>query len=165
MRHISTQYLWIQEKTRNNAFDVAKIPGADNPSDILTKNVPADVLQKHLYGMNMLLHEDRARTAPRLAHVSIPGDPQGSPEDEWLEHGAEWVTRVHELPRTQLFTPGRVAGAPPTSVLTPARITRGRYVDNRETFCRVDSWKQRNSAHLDLGRPWTGVTTFIMRTC
>ena len=164
MRHVATQFLWIQEKTRRNAFDVAKIPGEDNPADILTKNVPADILQRHLVGMGVQIYSDRASTAPMLSRVSCPGDPQGGPGDEWLEHGTEWITRVHEFPRTELFTPSRVGGAPPGKALTPARITRGKFTDTNESFCRVDSWKQKSSAHRDLGRPWRGATTFIMRS-
>ena len=78
MRHVSTQYLRIQERTRKSAFDVAKIPGEDNPSDILTKNVPAELLKKHMYNMNMTVYEDRAQSAPNL--LKIGGDPREVPE-------------------------------------------------------------------------------------
>ena len=41
--------------------------------------------------------------------------------DEWrLE-----ATRAHHKPRRELFTPLRVAGAPPAKCLTPARLTEG----------------------------------------
>ena len=75
LRHVSTQFLWIQEKTRNEAFDVAKIPGEENPADVLTKNVPADILMRHLESMNVELKDDRAETAPNL--MAIRGDPPG----------------------------------------------------------------------------------------
>ena len=169
MRHVSTQYLWIQEKTRKSAFDVAKIPGEDNPSDILTKNVSAELLKKHMYTMNMTVYEDRAKTAPSL--LRIGGDPQGGPGD-WWESSADkcpevrgmLISRGHDCPRRQLFTPLRVRGAPPARALTSTRITRGRFVDDGEEFHRVDSWRARESAHLDLGRPWTGTTSFIRST-
>ena len=170
MRHVSTQFLWIQEKTRRNIFDVAKIPGEDNPADILTKNVPAELLKKHMYSMNMTTCEDRAESAPNL--LKIGGDPQGGPGDWWEEDTADTrsevrglvLTRGHDSPRRQLFTPLRVRGAPPARALTSTRITRGQFVDSGERFRRVDSWRARESAHYDLGRPWTGTTSFILST-
>ena len=42
LRHVLTQFLWIQEKVRANEFDIAKVAGQDNPADILTKNVAAE---------------------------------------------------------------------------------------------------------------------------
>ena len=34
LRHISTQFLWVQEKVRGNEFDIAKVPGLDNPAAV-----------------------------------------------------------------------------------------------------------------------------------
>ena len=171
LRHISTQFLWIQEKTRNSEFDIAKVPGEDNPADILTKNVPSEILARHLYAMNMIPHVDRAITAPKLAGIKlfnsdVAGDPQGGPTDSWYSEdtsfkGSVGVTRVHERPRTELFTPLRVRGAPPARVLTSTRITSGRFLDNGEDFNFTDSWRARATAHRDLGRPWVGSTTFV----
>ena len=177
MRHVSTQYLWIQEKTRQDIFDIAKIPGDDNPSDILTKNVPAELLHKHMYNMHMAVHGDRAKSAPTLAYVG--GDPQGGPGDHWAEHGRDpetqsaWtaspheghvVMRHHKQPRRELFTPMRVQGAPPARALTSARITRGIFLDTGQEFYRADSWRARDAAHQDLGRAWIGSTTFFANT-
>ena len=71
---------------------------------------------------------------------------------------------MHHQPRVELFTPLRVAGAPPSKSLTPARVTEGRFVDTGEAFRRVDSWTTKSTAHADLGRRWTGTTRFLMRT-
>ena len=171
LRHISTQYLWIQEKTRGNEFDIAKVPGEDNPSDILTKNVPSEILTRHLHAMNMFPYVDRASTAPKLAGIKlfndgVSGDPQGGPNDMWhaVNAGLEnsiTITRVHEKTRTELFTPLRVRGAPPARALTSTRITSGTFIDNGESFTLTDSWRARASAHRDLGRPWVGSTTFV----
>ena len=51
LRHIRVQYLWLQERVREGEVKVLKIPGEDNPADIFTKNVPAEVLRKHLTDM------------------------------------------------------------------------------------------------------------------
>ena len=47
LRHVSTQFLWIQEKVRTDAFDIAKVQGHNNPADNLTKNVLAELIQRH----------------------------------------------------------------------------------------------------------------------
>ena len=58
----------------------------------------------------------------------------------------------------------RVAGATPAKALTPIRITEGRFIDGEE-FKRVDTWTARATAHLVMRAPWTGKTTFVLRTC
>ena len=161
LRHVSTQFLWIQEKTRNDAFDVAKIPGEENPADVLTKNVSADIMMRHLDSMNVELRDDRAKTAPNL--MVMLGDPQGGPGDSWHE-GESQVTRHHERPRRELFTPMRVGGSPPNIALTSTRITRGEYLDDGARFTWTDSWRARATAHRDMGRLWTGTTTFILNS-
>ena len=71
------------------------------------------------------------------------------------------VVRMHQVPRTELFTPLKVPGAPRAAQLTPARITRGRFVDSGEEFQLVDCWTRRDGgAHKHLGRKWVGTTTF-----
>ena len=45
--HVSTQFLWIHEKVRTDTFDIGKVLGHNNPAGILTKNVPAELIQRH----------------------------------------------------------------------------------------------------------------------
>ena len=87
--------------------------------------------------------------------------PRTFPAGAWIVDGEE-VVRVHK-PRRELFTPLRVAGAPPAKGFTPARISQGRYLDSGEKFRRVDTWTARASAHADFGRRWTGRTRFLVR--
>ena len=138
---------------------MAKIPGEDNPADVLTKNVPADILMRHLESMNVELKDDRAAAAPNL--MIIQGDPQGGPGDAW-ELGKAQITRHHERPRRELFTPRRVGGSPPSRALTSTRVTKGRFLDDGTEFAWTDSWRARSTAHQDLGRLWMGTTMFIL---
>ena len=82
-------------------------------------------------------------------------------QDEWLREGAT-VVRHHHKPRLRLFTPLRVAGAPPAKALTGARVTEGSFADGRPFRC-IDQWTSRDRAHLPLGEAWTGKTTFLIR--
>ena len=81
-----------------------------------------------------------------------------------MERGGTQVTRRHERPRRELFTPMRVGGAPPSKVLTSTRVTRGEYLDDGSKFTWVDSWRARATAHRDMARWWTGTTTFIVNS-
>ena len=111
--------------------------------------------------------EDQER---RGGGVEQQGCCQGA-QDEGREEGASgegasWrfckccAVMRHDKPRMELFTPLRVAGAPPAAMLTSVRVTEGRYCDNGDTFRRIDSWRARSTAHLNVGRPWTGYTRF-----
>ncbi|CAE8734515.1 unnamed protein product [Polarella glacialis] len=41
MRHIQTQYLWVQQLIKDKQIIVVKVKGSENPADILTKHLPA----------------------------------------------------------------------------------------------------------------------------
>ena len=51
MRHISTQYLWIQEKVGNKEISVEKVGTNDNPADLLTKHLKLEAVLKHVQAM------------------------------------------------------------------------------------------------------------------
>ena len=69
---------------------------------------------------------------------------------------------MHHKPRCELFTPLRVAAAPPAKSFTLARITESPFVDTGEEFRRIDSWAARATAHADFGRRSTGNTRFLL---
>ena len=161
LRHVSTQFLWIQEKVRTDAFDIAKVPGYNNPADILTKNVSAELIQRHTASLGVRIGVGRAKTAPHLSRIT--GDPEGSRDDTWEETERK-VIRVHQRSRRALFTPLRVRGAPPGKALTPERVTKGKYISNGEDFEITDTWTSRGHAHRQLKDAWTGVTEFHYRS-
>ena len=68
IRHLHVSDLWVQDRLRKGDFKLTKIPGADNPSDILTKHVPRDVLMKHMAFMGLTSEGGRAGSAPTLQH-------------------------------------------------------------------------------------------------
>ena len=41
LRHINVQYLWLQDKVRMKELEVKKVPGQDNPADLMTKYLDA----------------------------------------------------------------------------------------------------------------------------
>ena len=64
--HLATSDLWVQDRLRTKDFDLKKVPGADNPSDILTKHIDHSTLDKHLSGLGLIAEAGRAVSAPKL---------------------------------------------------------------------------------------------------
>ncbi len=143
-------------------LETQKVDGPSNPADLLTKHLGAQDIVRHTESIGYTLHTDRADMAPELSGRSTVSV-DNAPEDEWIEN-TEQVERRHKRPRTSLFTPLRVRGAPTVAALTATRITTGTYIDTGESFRVADNWTCRGTAHRNLTRPWTGTTTFTLRT-
>ena len=170
LRHINVRYLWLQEKVRMKELDVLKVAGTSNPADLMTKNLDAATMWKHLKTLGFYSASGRAELAPRLRsteedpnstqHATTPAAAleqgvQGSPEER-----GNWIEVVHSKPRLALVTPIRVQGVPPARALTAMRITEGVFVGSGEPFRRVDNWTTRKDAHKVLSAAWTGRTWF-----
>ena len=54
VRHLRTQGLWVQEARVTGRLSYKKVLGAKNPADILTKNVPGELLDRHLETLGAL---------------------------------------------------------------------------------------------------------------
>ena len=68
VRHLATADLWIQDRLRKKDFALAKILGADNPSDMLTKHVDRMLLSKHMRTLGLSYEGGRAESAPSIDH-------------------------------------------------------------------------------------------------
>ena len=64
---MDTSLLWIQQKVRNGDLEVDKIPGGDNPADLLTKHLDRATMCKHMSALGLEYEEGRAAPAPKLA--------------------------------------------------------------------------------------------------
>ena len=47
-RHVDVAWLWVQEAVRDKRILIHKIPGIENPADMMTKYIPAGAIEKHL---------------------------------------------------------------------------------------------------------------------
>ena len=82
--------------------------------------------------------------------------------DEWKIQG-EYLIRVHNRPRTALFTPSDIQGSPKLpEELTGHRITRYKWTGTSEVQEAQDDFTGP-TAHLELGTPWTGETLFRLQ--
>ena len=52
-KHIELKHLFIQQLVHNGILSIHKVGTLDNLADILTKNVGADTLRRHLYGVGL----------------------------------------------------------------------------------------------------------------
>ena len=65
IRHLDTRLLWAQELVREKVIEVIKVPGEQNPADLMTKHLGADVISAHLVRLSCWERSGRAKAAPR----------------------------------------------------------------------------------------------------
>ena len=66
IRHLATADLWVQDRIKQGDFKLKRVPGVDNPSDILTKHVDRTILDKHLVTLNLQYEDGRPKSAPSI---------------------------------------------------------------------------------------------------
>ena len=160
-RHIEVQYLWIQQAVAAGKLGVVKVGTDDNPADLMTKHLRAEIASRHLEALRYYVSTGRAASAPSLLRCSSSSD-EGI--DKWRNRAdAEIVEREHHKPRFALFTPMKVAKGPKSAAdVGRWRITIGELA-NGQSFFLVDEWKKAANPHELLSQPWTG-TTFFARS-
>ena len=66
IRHLEVQSLWIQDALRQRRLELLKVPGAENPSDLMTKHQDSGTIEKLMHKMNLGTRGGRAETAPKV---------------------------------------------------------------------------------------------------
>ena len=69
LRHLNVRYLWVQGQVKSERLGLKKVAGADNPADIATKHLNADIMRKHLESLGVRVGGGRARSAPILGSL------------------------------------------------------------------------------------------------
>ena len=64
IRHLDTTDLWIQDVIRSGKIDLSKVPGPENPADILTKYVERKAIESALPRMSLVPTDGRPASAP-----------------------------------------------------------------------------------------------------
>ena len=67
VRHLAVGQLWIQERIQSRAVSLVKVPGPENPADLLTKHQTTKVLEEALRCMSAARTSGRSGAAPALA--------------------------------------------------------------------------------------------------
>lgn len=81
VRHLDTQSLWIQDALRERRLSLHKVPGAENPGDMMTKPLDAKTLEGLMQRVGLVALEGRPGAAPELTKdyggEGAPGEGQG----------------------------------------------------------------------------------------
>ena len=64
VRHLAVADLWIQQKAKEGSVTYEKLDGYHNTSDIMTKPVEADVLNRHMAQMGFEFRDGRHESTP-----------------------------------------------------------------------------------------------------
>ena len=59
VRHLAVGDLWIKQKAKEGDVKYIKLPGKENTSDIMTKAVEAETLNKHMGSLGLEFREGR----------------------------------------------------------------------------------------------------------
>ena len=67
LRHLDTQYLWVQQKVRDGSVELLKVKGEHNPADLFTKHlVGQERITSLLELLNCFYRDGRAEAAPLI---------------------------------------------------------------------------------------------------
>ena len=84
-KHIELKYLWVQDEVKRGKLELKKVGTHFNPSDVLTKYVPASVLGQHLPRLNIFKVNSQRSTksvpssVKQVQYLSRPQPPSTSP--------------------------------------------------------------------------------------
>lgn len=74
VRHHRTQGMWVQEVGISGRISYKKVLGENNPSDLLTKYMSAELSARHLQAIIARMVEGRAETAPEIDNIENEND-------------------------------------------------------------------------------------------
>ena len=69
IRHLAVADLWIQQRAKEGSVQFKKLPGTENTSDIMTKPVEAEVLDKHMKELPFEFRGGRHKETPAYTGV------------------------------------------------------------------------------------------------
>ena len=169
VRHLDVNILWMQEQCARKILPLAKVPGEDNPADLMTKNLTSSVIDKNMKRLRLRLEEGRAEKAAQLHALSWKASTSISEEwqrardtandqrggDRWGSRGSEGTWhRIHKTPRRALFTPFRVSKGPSQGqALNSIRFTRG-ITESGTSFEFLDDWTKESHSHRLMEDKW-----------
>ena len=172
VRHVDVNVLWLQETCARKLIPLHKVPGEDNCSDMMTKHLVSNKLDKNLATMRIEITKGRSDKAAKLHSLDFPAAPEYDSirqkldkqrgGDRWLSRNDNGVwQRLHVTPRSCLFTPFRIAKGPTQGTqLSSIRFTKGITRSGRR-FEFHDRWNKAERRHLQIDEDWIGTTVFV----
>ena len=154
---------------------VTKVPGKDNPADLMTKYLPAAEIEKHCVELSLARTGTRAETAPGLHAVHLRQCVQEVAEEldinellvekalegqngATLEGRGGRIAVVHCRPLESLYLPSRIGKISPKQALTAYRESHVKDLATGATTVLRDTWT--NGKTVNTGCNWVGWTLF-----
>ena len=78
VRHLSTQSLRIQDAVREKRITLEKVNGSENPADLFTKHVPADLIERHMQRVGLQPRDGRRQRRRGVACLANAAQLVGS---------------------------------------------------------------------------------------
>ena len=94
LRHLDTNYLWIEEKAAKGDLNFKKVAGVDNGAGLFTKTLSWNEIQSHIHKLNSQLVQDEVSVNYVGARPSGVNLPQVSRDMglAWQKSGSDsWV--------------------------------------------------------------------------
>ena len=67
MKHIEIRDWWLQQEVREGKVELQKIPGLENPADLMTKNNPLRIIEDHCSRIRLKAEDGRAVSASKVS--------------------------------------------------------------------------------------------------
>ena len=87
VRHLAVADLWVQQKAKEKEVQYLKLEGTRNTSDILTKVVERDTIDKHMAALDLQFKGGRHPATP--VYTKLEGE--ALVEEEWDQDGSAEV--------------------------------------------------------------------------
>ena len=71
VRHLAVADLWIQDRLRTHDFELLKLPGRQNPADLLTKYLDRSSHDKHINDLGLVFESGRADSAAQIGEQVV----------------------------------------------------------------------------------------------
>ena len=69
VRHLDTSILWVQQKELKERLMFQKVLGTENPSDLMTKYLTKESIDKNMDLLNMTFEDGRAVAAAKVYYT------------------------------------------------------------------------------------------------
>ena len=107
IRHLDVSTLWLQEKQLKQLMEVRKVHGLANAGDLMTKNVPYEVIKKYIAAINCEWRDGRAQIAAQLHRIGARGE-QEDKDEGVLSRGQPPMGHRGQPPRDEEVQDSRI---------------------------------------------------------
>ena len=96
VRHLAVADLWVQQRAKGGEVNYTKLDGKRNTSDMMTKPVEADIIDRHMQALGLEYRDGRHEETPEYTgqEDGIPGGDAGEDCAEGCAEGEKIAPRT-----------------------------------------------------------------------